>query len=109
MIPRSKAQPTFHNRQISIPGPQLDYELAPIMGGLYGDGIIGLKGAFSREWVGQVGEEITQLYAEALQRIGGAVGRGRNRHYVEIHPEDISGFVELSTHPWVTAVSEAVL
>ena len=31
------------------------------------------------------------------------------RHYVEIHPEDISGFVELATHPWVVAVCEAVL
>jgi ectoine hydroxylase-related dioxygenase (phytanoyl-CoA dioxygenase family) len=79
------------------------------MGGLYGDGIIGLKGAFSREWAQQLGDDIARLYADALQRPGGALGRGPKRHYVEIHPEDIRGFVELATHPWVTAVCEAVL
>ncbi|CAA9423411.1 MAG: Phytanoyl-CoA dioxygenase [uncultured Ramlibacter sp.] len=40
---------------------------------------------------------------------GGAVGRGPKRHYVEIHPERIRGFVDLATHPWVDAVSRAVL
>ncbi|HEX8504989.1 MAG TPA: phytanoyl-CoA dioxygenase family protein [Hymenobacter sp.] len=85
------------------------YDVAQIMGGLYGEGIIGLKGAFPREWAQQLGEDIARLYAEALQRPGGALGRGPKRHYVEIHPEDIRGFVELATHPWVTAVCEAVL
>ncbi|KAA5544854.1 phytanoyl-CoA dioxygenase family protein [Adhaeribacter rhizoryzae] len=85
------------------------YDVATIMGGLYGDGIIGLKGAFSPEWVQQLDEDIRLLYQEALNRPGGAVGRGPKRHYVEIHPEDIRGFVDLATHPWVTAVCEAVL
>ncbi|MBD2769919.1 phytanoyl-CoA dioxygenase family protein [Hymenobacter sp. BT664] len=85
------------------------YDVAQIMGGLYGDGIIGLKGAFSREWVQRLGEDIAGLYAAALQRPGGALGRGPKRHYVEIHPESIRGFVDLATHPWVTAVCEAVL
>jgi hypothetical protein len=79
------------------------------MGGLYGAGFIGIKAAFEREWVQQVREEMDTLYVAALQRPGGAVGRGPKRHYVEIHPEDISGFVDLVTHPWVVAVSEAVL
>jgi hypothetical protein len=85
------------------------YDVAQIMGGLYGEGIIALKGAFPREWVQQLDEDIRVLYADALQRPGGAVGRGPKRHYVEIHPEDIRGFVELATHPWVQAVCEAVL
>jgi hypothetical protein len=85
------------------------YDVATIMGGLYGDGIIALKSAFSREWVKQLDEDIASLYAEALKRPGGAVGRGPKRHYVEIHPEDIHGFIELATHPWVVAVCEAVL
>ena len=85
------------------------YDIAEILGGLYGDGIIGLKGAFGREWVQQLGEDIAVLYQDALKRPGGAVGRGPMRHYVEIHPEDIRGFVELATHPWVTTVCEAVL
>ncbi|WP_188816167.1 phytanoyl-CoA dioxygenase family protein [Hymenobacter cavernae] len=85
------------------------YDVAQIMGALYGDGILGLKGAFSREWAQQLGDDLAVLYEEALKRPGGAIGRGPKRHYVEIHPEDIRGFVELATHPWVTAVCEAVL
>jgi hypothetical protein len=91
------------------PATQSTYDISAIMGGLYGDGIIGLKGAFSREWAAQLGDDILRLYADALKRPGGAVGRGPKRHYVEIHPEDIRGFLELATHPWVAAVCEAVL
>ncbi|MDQ2806928.1 MAG: phytanoyl-CoA dioxygenase, partial [Chloroflexota bacterium] len=79
------------------------------MGGLYGDGIIARKGAFPRAWVQQLGEDIAVSFAEALQRPGGAVGRGPKRYYVEIHPEEIRGFVDLATHPWVVAVCTAVL
>lgn len=85
------------------------WDIAQIMGGLYGDGFIGLKGAFTREWVKHLNEDVLALYQEALQRPGGAVGRGPQRHYVEIHPEDIRGFVDLATHPWVVTVCEAVL
>ena len=85
------------------------YDVAGIMGGLYGDGIIGLKGAFEREWARELGEDIEVLFQDALARPGGAVGRGPKRWYVEIHPERIRGFVELATHPWVTAVCESVL
>ena len=85
------------------------FDTATIMGGLYGDGIIGLKGAFDREWVRELGEDIEVLFRAALQRPGGAVGRGPKRYYVEIHPEDIRGFLDLATHPWVVAVCESVL
>jgi hypothetical protein len=85
------------------------YDAAEIMGGLYGDGIIGLKGAFDRDWVRQLGEDIEILFEDALKRPGGAVGRGPKRYYVEIHPENICGFVDLVTHPWVMAVCSAVL
>ena len=85
------------------------FDAATIMGGLYGDGIIGFKGAFDRAWLQQLREDIDALYEEALKRPGGAVGRGPKRHYVEIHPEDIRGFLDLVMHPWVVAVCEAVL
>src|SRR5947209_3655454 len=88
---------------------QSRYDVAQIMGGLYGDGIIGLKGAFPREWVEQLHEDILHAYELALVRPGGAVGRGPKRHYVEIHPEDIHGFIDLCMHPWIRAVCEAVL
>ena len=85
------------------------FDTATIMGSLYGDGILGLKGAFDRDWVQRLGEDLEVLYKDALARPGGAVGRGPKRHYVEIHPEDIRGFTQLASHPWVVAVSEAVL
>jgi Phytanoyl-CoA dioxygenase (PhyH) len=93
--------------QPAPPRPQFD--VATIMGGLYGDGIIGYQGAFSRAWVEKLFGDIETSYEAALERPNGAVGRGPKRHYVEIHPEDIRGFVDLVTHPWVVAVCEAVL
>ena len=85
------------------------YDVAQIMGGIYGDGIIGLKGGFSREWIADLAEDIRVAYRDALSREGGAVGRGPKRHYVEIRPEDVRGFVDLVSHPWITQVCEAVL
>lgn len=77
--------------------------------GLYADGVIARKGAFSREWVTAMHEDIMAAFEDAISREGGAVGRGPKRYYVEIHPEQFRGFVDLVSHPWVTAVSEAVL
>jgi Phytanoyl-CoA dioxygenase (PhyH) len=85
------------------------YDTATIMGGLYGDGIIALKGAFSPDWVERMREDIEQLYEEARQVPGGALPRGPNRFYVEVQPERVRGFVEIVTHPWFIAVCEAVL
>jgi len=76
---------------------------------IYTDGITALKGAFTPEWADVMREDINTAFAEALARENGAVGRGPNRYYVEIHPEQMRGFVDLVTHPWVTAVCEAVL
>lgn len=83
-------------------------DTAEIMGGIYGAGIIGRKGAFSSDWVSELGEDIRRLYRDALARPGGAVGRGPKRHYVEIHPEDIAGFLDVVTHPWVVHVPARV-
>src|SRR3954468_1903991 len=109
MIERSGGVEHAFRRQPASEDAEARYEAAPIMGGLYGDGILGLKAGFSTGWVDNLGEEIARLYREALGRPGGAVGRCRNRYYVEIHPEDISGFRDLVTHPWIQFVSEAVL
>lgn len=90
-------------------------ELAPIVrtednvATLYRDGVVGLKGAFSRAWAETMREDITAAFWDAIQRPGGAVGRGPRRWYVEIHPENLSGFVDLVTHPWVTTMCESVL
>lgn len=73
------------------------------------DGIVGRRGAFSRDWAEAMREDMMAAFWAAIQRPGGAVGRGPRRWYVEVHPQDISGFVDLVTHPWIVAVSEAVL
>lgn len=102
-------QDTMATESITKAAIEPVYDIAQIMGGLYGDGFIALKNAFSREWVVQLHEDVLMAYEDALKRLGGAVGRGPKRHYVEIHPEDIHGFVDLVTHPWVITVCEAVL
>jgi hypothetical protein len=76
---------------------------------IYDQGITACPGAFSTPWADTMREDIEKAFAEALARPNGAVGRGPNRYYVEIHPEQLRGFVDLVTHPWVTAVCEAVL
>jgi hypothetical protein len=88
---------------------QADFDIGTIMGGLYGDGIIALRGAFPRDWVERLRGEIMALFEEARQVPGGALPRGPERWYVEVHPERISGFVDIATHPWFVAVCEAVL
>jgi hypothetical protein len=73
------------------------------------EGIVARKGAFSREWAERMRADMMTAFWEALQRPGGSVGRGPRRWYVELHPQAIRGFVDLVTHPWIVAISEAVL
>ena len=86
-----------------------EHDPAAIMGGLYGDGIIGLKGAFSTQWADRMREDIEALFEDAKAVPGGVLPRGPNRFYAEVHPERVRGFVDIATHPWFVAVCEAVL
>jgi hypothetical protein len=86
-----------------------EYDQAAIMGGLYGDGIIALKGAFPPEWADELSRDIWTVWNEVKDRPGGALPRGPHRFYVEVAPERIRGFVDIATHPWFVAVCEAVL
>jgi hypothetical protein len=79
------------------------------VGSLSRDGVTALAGAFSRPWAEQMREDMMTAFWDAIQRPGGAVGRGPRRWYVEVHPQQISGFVDVVTHPWVTGLCEAVL
>ena len=90
------------------PTPAVE-DVAADVATLYRDGIVARSGAFSREWAEQLRQDMLTAFWEAIQRPGGAVGRGPRRWYIEVHPEAITGFVDLVTHPWVTAMSEAVL
>jgi len=76
---------------------------------IYEVGVVGLSGAFDVGWVDVLDADVRRAFDEALARPGGAVGRGPDRYYVEIHPEQLTNFVELATHPWLDAVCTAVL
>ena len=78
--------------QASTPAPD-PFEPATILGGLYGDGIIGFKGAFERPWVERMREDIDRLFAEARSRPRGALPRGPERYYVEVHTSKPNGDV----------------
>src|SRR4051812_45383836 len=51
------------------------------------DGVTALKGAFAPAWADAMCEDIEAAFEDAIRRRGGAVGRGPNRYYVEIHPQ----------------------
>lgn len=89
--------------------PQHAADVSWIMGGLYGEGIIALQGAFSREWAAHLRADMESLFEEGRARPDGLVPRGPNRYYAEIHPERIRGFVDIASHPWFVAVCAAVL
>jgi hypothetical protein len=84
-------------------------DVAAVLGALYGDGFLARRGALERAFVADLARDLEVLDREALSRPGGALPRGPNRHYVEIHPERLRGFVRLLTHPWITGVCAAVL
>jgi hypothetical protein len=84
-------------------------QIATDVDALFLDGIVGRKGAFPRGWVERLREDMERAFEAAIERPGGTVSRGPQRYYVEVHPEDIRGFVDLVTHPWVVALSEAIL
>jgi len=86
-----------------------DYDVAAILGHLYGEGIIGLRGAFAPEFVDSLRSQVLAHFEESRAVPDGAVPRGPNRWYVELQPERLAGFVEVVGHPWFVAVSTAVL
>jgi hypothetical protein len=87
----------------------VELDEARIMGGLYGDGIIACPGAFTAEWADRMAADIWRVWERVHDKPGGALPRGPQRFYVEVAPEDISGFVDIVTYPWFVAVCEAVL
>ena len=56
-----------------------EIDVAAIMGGLYGDGIIGCKGAFAPEWADRLAVDIWRVWERVRNRPGGALPRGPNR------------------------------
>lgn len=73
------------------------------------EGITSNRGAFPVPWVDRMHDDVMAAFADARTREHGAISRGPHRWYVEVHPEQLRGFVDLATHPWVTALCERVL
>ncbi len=92
-----------------MPTPTPAVDVASAVRDIEDRGITALPGAFPVPWVDRLHEDVMTAFAEARARENGALSRGPNRWYVEVHPEQLSGFVELATHPWVRSVCEAVL
>ncbi|MDQ3300215.1 MAG: phytanoyl-CoA dioxygenase family protein [Myxococcota bacterium] len=80
-----------------------------ILRAIYGSGITALRGGFSRDFIRTLREDVDAAFADAIARPGGAVGRGSDRYYVELHPQALRGYVALVAHPWFVAVCETVL
>jgi ectoine hydroxylase-related dioxygenase (phytanoyl-CoA dioxygenase family) len=94
---------------LNVPTAPTPSDLRQHVNDLYTDGITACPRAFSRTWADEMYDDIMAAFEEASSREGGAVGRGPARYYVEIHPEQLRHFVDLLSHPWITAISEAVL
>jgi hypothetical protein len=98
---------TTHPTDVQFDAARIDR--ARIQAEVLTDGITACKGAFSAEWVAELAEDIEAAFQEARTRPGGAIGRGPQRWYVEVHPEAIRGFADIVGHPWVQAVCDEIL
>jgi len=76
---------------------------------LYRDGIVGLPGCFPAAWADDLHTDFEAAFAFARSYDRGTIGRGPHRYYFAVHPEQIRGFVDLLTHPSVTALCAQVL
>jgi len=76
---------------------------------LYRDGVVALPGCFPPQWADRLDRDFDAAFAEASERPEGLIGRGPHRYYFAVHPEQISGFVDLITHPTVTALCREML
>jgi hypothetical protein len=83
--------------------------VAEVRDTIHDRGFVGLPRAFDIDWVDELNTDVLRAFDEARSRPNGALGRGPNRYYVEIHPEQIRGFLDLATHPWIDAVCTTVL
>jgi Phytanoyl-CoA dioxygenase (PhyH) len=88
--------------------PTLAPDIGALYAALYRDGVVGMPGAFPVSWADELREDFARAFAAARSYPQGTISRGPNRYYFAVPPERIRGFVDLVTHPLVTALSEAV-
>ena len=76
---------------------------------LYRDGIVGLPGCFPPAWADELHADFGAAFALARSHPKGAVGRGPQRYYFAVHPEQIRGFADLVAHPAVAGLCAELL
>jgi len=76
---------------------------------LYRDGIVGLPGCFPAGWADQLHDDFEAAFALARSYPHGTIGRGPQRYYFAVHPEQVRGFADLLTHPRITSLCAQVL
>ncbi len=84
-------------------------EVASLSGAIYRDGIAPMPGAFAREWAEQLRADFDAAFTHARSYERGTISRGPNRHYFAVHPQAVSGFPELASHPTLVALCTEML
>lgn len=92
----------------TAPEPSPD-RLAEQEAALYADGIVGLPGLFPPTFADTIREDFEAAFAAARSYPEGTIGRGPQRYYFAVHPEQVRGFVDLLTHPAVAGLCAQVL
>ncbi len=92
-----------------VTSPNATEQVVRLCDAIYRDGIAGMPGCFPREWAEQLRLDFDAAFAHALSYQQGTIGRGPHRHYFAVHPQQISGFVDLVTHPAVAGLSREML
>jgi Phytanoyl-CoA dioxygenase (PhyH) len=72
---------------------------------IYRDGIVGIPKLLPTERADQLDEDLKTEVMAALSHEGGMAPRGWNRFYFEPYPEPVRRFLDLITHPVITALS----
>lgn len=80
-------------------------DIAALVDSIYRDGIVGLADLLPAAWADQLDEDLKAEFIAALSNAGGTAPRGWNRFYFEPYPERLRGFLDLVTHPTITALS----
>lgn len=73
------------------------------------DGIASLPQAFPPAWADDLQADFEQAFAAARSFPQGTVGRGPNRYYFAVHPEQVRRFADLAALPSFTSVCQEVL
>lgn len=93
----------------TVTGPDHDNaQISAATAQLFDHGYALCRGALAPDHVAHLRLQVDDIFDSALAA-GGAVARGPERWYVEVHPEAIDGFVDIANHPWVARVAQAVL